>query len=395
MGLSRFIQKLSRFIQRLYPRPELEIRPKPHDEESTLTGGSQRPSSTAEPQSTVSNDPSVGQPATVDSLSNNSSQPPPAAQRNGPQLLPYEADCVVNLVYGGEEHRALERRIWWQENTKYAELEHASIQWLQEHLSIPETTHLYQKSGICRLINCEQQSEFASRILENEEQWSEVLSDLITSFVPKHAYVKFRLEFLWKYSGLSIQRVSDEEYATTVRNAIHSKFQTNWQDQKFLPRKDLLEIFSENTIRELINDDKSLGRIANLDVDSFVQDISDDACRLLAICVWAKLPLECLYRLMAQGYIDVHLPLKKSHCPNGHEVDFENFRTWQGSFIAHAFQDDRGRPEHLSLPREVVVPIMFNETIDLLGEGGFGRVYKVQIDPDHHLFSVVSSTGSL
>ena len=310
--------------------------------------------------------------------------------KTGTQLVSDKVDCVVVLIYNGKRHRALDDRIWWLDKSQYGHFDYAAMRWLRDW-GVPDSKQLYRKSGRCRLIRQEDSREFDSGILENEEQWSEVLPYLVTSFVSKHPYVRFYLEILWEYSDLSINKVENERYAITVRRVIHDKLKPNWQNQKFIPRKDLDEILSDSTVKELINSDRSLNDIQNLGKDQFTQEVVLDASRLLAICVYVDLPLACLYELIQLGYHDIHLPLTELHCPKGmYEVNFGNFVIWQGAFIAHEFEDDRGRPVHRKLPDAVVLPIIFNEKDDLLGEGGFGWVYKVHIDPDHHLFSVVS-----
>ena len=310
--------------------------------------------------------------------------------KTGSQLVSDKVDCLVILVYKGERHRAIDDRIWWLDKSQYAYFDYAAMRWLRDW-GVPDSKQLYRKSGRCRLISHADSREFDSGILENEEQWSEVLTYLITSFVSKHPYVRFHLEIVWEYSDFSINKVENERYAVTVRRVIHEKLQRNWQKEKFIPRKDLDEILSDSTVKELINSDRSLNEIQDFDKDKFTQEVVLDASRLLAICVFVDLPLACLYELIRNGCLDVDLPLTEIHCPHGmYEVNFGNFVLWQGAFIANEFEDDRGRPVHRKIPDAVVLPITFNEKDDLLGEGGFGWVYKVHIDPDHHLFSVVS-----
>lgn len=302
-----------------------------------------------------------------------------------------KVDCVVILVYDGKQHRADELdRIRWLDKSQYAYFDYAAVRWLRDW-GVPDSKQLYRKSGRCRLISHENHCEFDSKILEKEEQWSEVLPYLITSFVSKHPYVKFHLEILWEYSDLSINKIENEPYAETVRKVIHEKLKSNWEGHKFIPRKDLVEILSDSTVKELINSDKSLNKVQDLDKDKFIQEVALNASRLLVICVYVNLPLACLYELIRQRLFDIDLPLTEPHCPqNIYEVSFSNFVLWQGAFIAHEFEDDEGRPKHRKLADEVVLPIICNKKEDLLGEGGFGMVYKVRIDPDHHLFSVVS-----
>jgi hypothetical protein len=310
--------------------------------------------------------------------------------QTGTQVVSDKVDCVVILVYNGKRHHALEDRIWWLNKSEYAKFDYAAVRWLRDW-GVPDSKQLYRKSGRCRLINRKDSLEFDSGILEKEEQWSEVLPRLITSFVSKHPYVKFYLEILWEYSDLTINKVENEKYSKTVQKVIDGKLKPNWKNIKFIPRKDLDEILSESTVTELINSDKSLNEIPNLDRDKFIQEVVLFASRLLAICVYVDLPLACLYELIRQGRLDIHLPLAEPHCPNGtYQVNFRNFVYWQGAFIAHKFEDDGDRPKHRNIADEVVLPIMFNKKEDLLGEGSFGWVYKVHIDPDHHFFSVVS-----
>ena len=310
-----------------------------------------------------------------------------------------KVNCRVILIYDGKEYTPdLEAQIPWLDRSQYHIYDKAALASLRAR-GVPDSKQLYRKAGTCRLIRDDNDHEEESRILENERQWSEALPLLVTSFWSRNPYVKFRLEIIWEYSDLSINKVKGQRYAVTVSNLVNSKLQENWHKQEYIPRKDLDEIFSDDTIRELIYSDTSLQELASaspsggepLDRDQFIKDISLAASRLLAICIYVDLPLACLYHLMANGFTNVDLPLTNVHCPNDmYRKKFGDFMKWQGGFIAHMFNDDKGRPVHQKLADEVVVPITFDEEADRLGEGGFGEVFRVRIDPDHHLFSTVS-----
>jgi len=308
----------------------------------------------------------------------------------GSGLLSNKVKCDVVLVYNGKEYHDLkDSTIEWLDPSQYKSFDQASIRVLRDH-GIPEIKQLYRKSGRCRLINDSNHHEVESKILEDERQWSEVLQLLITSFFRANPYVPFHLEIRWEYSDLAINKVEGERYVVTVQRAIEKKLKRNWQDDEFIPRKDLVEIFSESTIKELINNDRSIQ--LNSDAkEKFIEDVTYCATRLLAVCVYADLPLACLYHLMngvEQKHKDTDLPLTQIHCPEeAYSKKFRDLLKWQCGFIAHEFDDDKGRPKHWQLKDKIIVPIMFDKVQDKLGEGGFGIVYKVYIDPDHHVFS--------
>jgi serine/threonine protein kinase len=303
----------------------------------------------------------------------------------GSGLLSNKVKCDVILVYNEKEYHDLkDSTIEWLDPSQYKSFDKASIRVLREH-GIPEIKQLYRKSGRCRLINDDNHREVESRILEDERQWSEVLQLLITSFFRANPYVPFHLEIRWEYSDLAIGKVEGERYAITVQRAIEKKLKRNWQDDEFVPRKDLVEIFSESTIKELINNDRSI-QLSSDDKEKFIEDVTYCATRLLAVCVYADLPLACLYHLIRHEHKDIDLPLTPLHCPEeAYSKKFRDLLKWQCGFIAHEF--DKGRPKHRQLKDKIIVPIMFDKVQDKLGEGGFGMVYKVYIDPDHHFFS--------
>jgi hypothetical protein len=221
------------------------------------------------------------------------------------------------------------------------------------------------------------------------------------SFCLINPHVDFHLKLCWEYSQLSIPKIEDEDYAITVARVIRDKMKTNWEGKLFISRSDLNDIFSESTITELVNDDESLsdgpeflsitgGRA--LDKDPFVRTIFNNAIRILALCVLSELPLIYLYILVEQrNMVDTSLPLGDRHCPEPkYKIQWDRFLFYQGGFIAHDFGKDKNHP-HPKLDKEVVVPLMFDEDKDSLGSGGFGKVFEVRIEDDHHLFSEASA----
>ena len=325
--------------------------------------------------------------------------PPYISQQTSPSLhsaatdLPSEkVRCNFTLVHNNETYLDLKDcEIQWvgKSKSEYQRWDRAATQCLRNH-GVSDVKHVYRKSGRCKLVRDDKEVDDDCKILEDERQWSEVLYLLITSFCSRCPYIPFHLEIHWEYSDLSIKRSSGQKYATAVQLAIQDKLRPNWQGKKFIPRGDLDAIFSTATIIELINADNSLDALQDLNKATFAQDVISDASRLLALCIYVKLKLNCLYHLMQKGLKDTSLPLTDLQCPKEvNRVKFEHLIKWQGGFIAHKFTNDKSGPAHRQIPDEVVVPIKFNRKTDRLGEGGFGEVFRVHIDPDHHRFTPV------
>lgn len=326
--------------------------------------------------------------------------PHPVQSGSDPVPRIVKADFI--LVYNGESHTDLnDQEIQWMESMdrQYKCFDSEAVRCLRKHAGGIESKQLYRKTGLIRLIRDDSLHEEGRDILESEQHWSEKIPLLIVKFCSKNPYVGFHLEIRWDYSDLSNLEVKDEKYARTIRRAVQDKHQKNWQDEEYIPRKVLDEIFSEGTIKELINSDESLAKLSqqstngdrSFDKNKFIDDVIAVASRLLALCVHSHLPLACLYHLMENGHKDTDLPLTESECPHDdYKSEFHDLIMTQWRFIAHNFINKGGRPKHEKLRARIVVPIISAEEI---AEGGFGKVFKVHIDPDHHFLRSVSSLG--
>lgn len=348
--------------------------------------------------------------STAGSVPKSSGLANPYLTQVGSTLVPKKVPCQLTLNYNGKTYESFDDHVPWNDSfkQKFARFDKSALQSLQQH-DEPRSKSLYRKSGRCRLIRDDNGFVYDSKILENEQQWSEVLPFLVTSFCPRYPYVKFHLEIVWEYSDLYVPSVPGEKYRVTIKKKLHSKSQKNWQNKTFIPRKDLDEILRDSTIRELVKSDKSLSGLASQTAndpyayheETFINDVTNSASRLFALCIYEDLPLACLYHLMkpnregsSNGFRDVDLPLKEEDCPDqAHKVEFSKLVERQGGFKAHLFERPEGtnaRPIHYTLTDDVVVPITFDEKADRLGYGGFGEVFRVRINPDHHSFRSVS-----
>jgi hypothetical protein len=328
----------------------------------------------------------------------------PIAQRDPHKGLSSPKDitrvcCQLALVYNARTLPETTVLLKWGDPSSYDKVQDMALEQLRLN-GIRESTELYRKSGRCYLIRHDTDVEAGSRVLQHYGHWSARLRNLIMSFCLMNPDVDFHLKLCWEYSQLSIPKIEGEDYAVTVARVVRDKMKKNWEGKLFISRSDLNDIFSESTIAELVNDDKSLsdgpqflsttgGRA--LDKDPFVRTIFNKAIRILALCVLSGLPLIYLYILVEQGNMaDTSLPLGDRHCPEPkYKIEWDRFLLLQGGFVAHDFGKDKNHP-HPKLDKEVVVPIMFDEDNDSLGSGGFGKVFKVRIEDDHHLFSEAS-----
>ena len=307
--------------------------------------------------------------------------------------------CHLALVCNDKTLPETTISLKWGDPFSYHDVQDKALEHLRLN-DIHESTELYRKSGRCYLIRHDTGVEAGSRVLQHDGHWSERLRSLIMSFCLMNPHVDFHLKLCWEYSQLSISKIEGEDYAVTVARVVGDKMKKNWEGKLFISRSDLNDIFSESTITELVNDDKSLndgGQFLSitggraLDKDPFVRTIFNKAIRILALCVLSGLPLIYLYILVEQEKMtDTSLPLGDKHCPEPkYKIQWDRFLLLQGGFVAHDFGKDKNHP-HPKLDKEVVVPIMFDEDNDSLGSGGFGKVFKVRIEDDHHVFSEAS-----
>jgi Protein kinase domain len=347
----------------------------------------------------VSNDPRLLGRTVTDPLQRTAMRPIPGVSTENPHLINTgqgqvspRVKCHIIPVYNGKECQPHECTVDWIGSNYFGNVNDAALQLLRDFYNIPETTQLYRKSGRCRLINDKTHEVEDSRIVENRRQWEEAIPQMVMAHLFKTTYDAFHLEIRLEYSALSILEVKGQKYATTVQNVVHEKLVTNWEDEKYIPRRDLDQIYQESTINYLVDEDKSLGKLL-LSAEKrmkFLEQINLNATRLLAICIHIDMPLACLYHLVEKNYKDEDLPLsrKENHCPSEeYKVKFESFMKWQGAFVAHIFVNDEGGPKHMLLPDDVVLPITLDQERPSLGHGGFGEVKKIYIHSDHHYFS--------
>ena len=325
---------------------------------------------------------------------------PSLAEHEGP--IPNSVPCKLYVFLDGKIFPHFEEaRCYWNDASYFNILQNAADRILEEQGNFhpeDESARLYRRAGRCRLVRREDDFEVESIIIENKRQWAQFLPLMVAKFAANNPFVPFYLDFHWEYSLLIIKRQDGVAYAETVKGVLYDRLKRNHRNQKYIPRQVLDNLFKPSTVRELIDQDESLKRLEQrlhaetsqfLDKEKFIDHVIANGIVYLALCNYVGLPLECLYRLI-EKYKDCTTLLQVSDCPNDiSKPQFDYLVELQGGFQAHTFPNDRGPPKHQKLGNSIVVPINFDETKDLVGSGGFGDVFRVHIDPDHHRFSPV------
>ena len=310
------------------------------------------------------------------------------------------------MVFFGEKSHSIDRQpINWNDRSWFKQYEYAAQRLLEEHDHFKsykdKAAILYMKAGRCRLVRPvqhEQEVEVESYVVETERQWEDTILVMVTDFASKNKYVKFYLELRLEYAVLDIRREPGEPYAKTIHRTLHDNVVTNWEKKKFVPRLVLKELFTDATIQELINNDRSVRSLSEsgaLDKTKLIEDVIAGGATLLALAVYAEVDLSCVYQLLlAPG--ETHRDLSEADCPLGvDKARFERVVDNQGRFKAHIFPSDIDQNgtksvEHRQLESHVVLPILCDDRLERLGSGGFGEVFKVTVHSDHHYFSSVS-----
>ena len=325
----------------------------------------------------------------------------PISELDGP--IPSLVECGLVVFFGDKSHSIDRDLIDWNDRSWFKKYEYAAERLLMEQghfKSKGKDAILYKKAGRCRLVRCLPQDyevEVESYVVETERDWESTIPVMVTDFALKNLYAKFYLELRWEYAVLHIRREGGENYAKTIRRALHDNVVTNWEKKKFVPRLILRELFTNATVQELINTDKSVRQLSEngtLDKARLINNVIDRGVHLLALAVYAGVDLSCVYQLMLNPG-DCNREIHEAECPR--DVDktkFEIIVDFQGRFKAHIFPSDIDRHgtksvEHRHLGSHVVVPILWDEKSRSVGSGAFGEVFKIKIHSDHHYFSSV------
>ncbi len=249
------------------------------------------------------------------------------------------------------------------------------------------------------------EKQLESDAVHHQGHWAQKVPVLVARHGSRNPFSKLLLEVVWHYDTIDVHAQQGRTLAQKICKAVLEKRKRNWRYQWFLSTADLDAIFSEEIIRELINNDESLTK--ELMPPSLPR--SDDALQrwtpewlflnasgLLATCIWARLPLSCLRQLVIDhDTTDVDRPLIAAPAAVD-EVEFDALVSKQKMFWVYNFDEAELKKQMERGTYEVIenwqtVPIVYKGP---LGEGGFGLVSEVSIYPGHHTFKEVSSYAS-
>ena len=298
-------------------------------------------------------------------------------------------------------------RVRWLQPQLLEVLENEVASCLKKCSLVPEAARLYREAGECSLIRQSDRRAMSITTWKHKEQWRDALPSMIMNFCLAHKGVPFYLDIKWEYVDPRILKVPGETYVNTVGQAIKKKMTENWKETKYISQSNLKIILSKNTISLLVDEDESLRRLSgsatatkggedSFDRDSLIDWVWTDGIRLLALHVYAKMPLLSLLRMKEQGMLDAHLlekPLTEKDCPcEDHSHTFELLVRLQDSFVLHTFPRLKLNrpPTHHDLHHKIGMPI---KSHGRLGTGSFGEVFKVSIEAGHHDFPCDNKNG--
>lgn len=303
------------------------------------------------------------------------------------------------------------------EVSSYRHIEKLAEQRVQEsHAQYLASKELIFRHGSCKIVS--EGGHKAIYALTLPEDWKDVCIAVI-KYWTSQSHRTLHLDIFRDYFALQSHGLGKVPFSSTKRDEIDSLMKRSSSRSFYIPRIDLMKVTSTESIRQIIIQDDSLN-VGPDEKEDFIKDVQQRARKLLAMCVLARLKMECLKTLMHAGLCDESLPLKeKNRCHPKCNADFRYLLDKQGGFMAPEFNTVG---EHKALHSCVVIPVHFHSTQQTVGSnaedeignsnssapsleneddaekkkaccgsGAYSKVYRVRIDPDHHRLSQVIS----
>ncbi|EHY55167.1 hypothetical protein HRR83_005579 [Exophiala dermatitidis] len=323
---------------------------------------------------------------------------------NLPRILPAQTPCKLRITFDGRGDRndrhdiVLESSEAWTEPASYKGLNKQISERLKAHkqsiLQQPENVgiEVYRRHGSCLVVGIRNEGpyfiieDFDAEVLEQRAVQN------ICGFVHQRPFEPFRLEICLHFS--SIRKTPQEsygKYSQMVVDEIESKMSdNNFLDQGFLPRVHRDQMTTAHIIEKIIGEDPPQRFVQNPTLLRS-EIVQRGASILFIACVCSHLKVDhILHLILEHKYNDTRLPQTgEARCKTLQSCDIYVKRLLKcvKAFFARIIQCDGKRH---GLEDTDVMPILnipdeaqgTGET--KLGQGSYGSVTAVAIDPSHH-----------
>lgn len=200
----------------------------------------------------------------------------------------------------------------------------------------------------------------------------------------------FSIEVFCEYDSVQLEPTG-KRYSEVVKKALNKKIKcTMFEGKKYVPRSDILPFLVKEVLINIVQDDP-----VSLDTSKFVDWITaKQATRLAIACVYEGVGMPYLHHLLDQGFDDGNWPSSDIHPECVGDDDCEKYVldklfACRGMFAAEKFG---GEISFRHLKPDDVLPLHYPSVAshgkgkrEILGDGQYGRVEAVQVDPVHHL----------
>ena len=320
---------------------------------------------------------------------------PPVEGSSIPKNIAYSLQFTFSFDGCPNSNHAEDHSVLLHETESYQEIEKVA----DKHAKILSAKSLDGKElklfyGTCTLVS--NQKTKIQLPLRSLEDWTKV-NERILQYWARHTQEKLHLWISRHYLASQEQPVAPPYHLATIKRLeIHDLMQETRDNKRFIPHNVLQTVISDQAIHCIIQEEppESLH-----DQYAFTEQVKAEGRLLFAMCVHAKLKMECLKTLLDSGLTDLKLPLdKSSECHKGCRQEFAALVETQGGFNAARFKEGG----HQKFQQHTVVPLHYcrrphceDDNTDLkkaalCGKGASSEVYCVRINPNHHSLSEVS-----
>lgn len=167
-----------------------------------------------------------------------------------------------------------------------------------------------------------------------------------------------------------------------VREHIRKALTANFRGEKYIKLVHLKQLLTTTFVHELLchieGYSKAKESFNSANNQKRTEEVERKALRILALCIWADVPLRTFRTIFDHGIRDEHLPLNEtSNLPLIKTATLEHLLQNQSWFLPYTLCDDGA---HHNVPSELPLAIHFEELDDRIGAGSFGEVFKVEVD---------------